>query len=102
MTPALRTEVRRAAKVKGVREDISGPHRLLKNGSRGPRMGDGLPSKLAAPIVEAFITNRETKARRGQFTSLNCEFTSYLSKGVLHIIANPCPPLRPPEQGQAI
>lgn len=75
---------------------------MLRNGSRGPGTGDGPPSKLAASIVEGFVTNAETKARRDQFTSLNCEFIGCLSKGVLHIIARPCSPSRPPEQGQVI
>lgn len=75
---------------------------MLRNGSRGLEIGDSLPSKLTASIVEGFVTNRETKARRGQFTSLNCEFTGCLSKGVLPIIANPCPPPRPPEQGRVM
>lgn len=75
---------------------------MLRNGGRGPGIGDSLSSKLAASIVEGFVTNRETKARRGQSTSLNCEFTGCLSKGVLHIIASPCPPPRLLEQGRVI
>lgn len=67
----------------GSQEDVSGTWRALRKGSRGPRISDSLLSNLAAFTTEDFVTNGETKARRGQLTSLKGEFTGCLPKGVL-------------------
>lgn len=67
-------------KVKGVRRDVLGIWKILWNGSRGFRIGDGIFFNFVVFIVEGFISNGEIKVKRGLFISLDCEFIGCLLK----------------------